>query len=194
MAATTIKVLASIDPMGATDDCRIALGPLWQHVAGREEQGGGRGGSGGSGGSSESSGGGSGSSGTASKAAAAAQHLSWLWQPAPDASLRLFKLDFNSSASTAKQYPLIAALQKHEDRLPLIDCVADVLRWHAILFRALRHGIRRDEAANLTNAQAIARLPSDQQAQARQVLLAFCDSFNRSFVLVERLFECQVPR
>ena len=125
------------------------------------------------------------------KAASTAHKLSWLWTPAPDASLRLFKIDFGSSAKAAKRFPLIAALLKHERRLPLIGCVADVLRWHAVLFRAFRGGLRREEATEVTNAMAIERLPLDQRPAAAEALDAFCASFNRSFVLVERLFECQ---
>ena len=180
VAATVIAQQTELDPMGDVDSCRTALGVLWEYV------------------SDESPGDGevSGEEGTAAtraqaKAAAAAHRLAWLWALAPDASLHLFKLDFGSSAATAKRLPLIAALLKHEKRLPLIGCAADVLRWHAVLLRAFRHGLRRQEAQEMTNAQAIERLPQDQQAEAWEVLRTFCDSFNRSFVLVERLYECQ---
>ena len=192
IAATVIAVQAEIDPTGDIDSCRVALGVLWDYVASdsgpdekdsmareeRERQ-------------LKLEAERTPAEKAAAKAASAAHKLAWLWRPAPDASLRLFKLDFGSSSSASKRYPLIASLLKHERRLPLVSCIADVLRWHAVLFRALRSGIRRDEAAELSNAAAIERLPADQQGEAWEALHAYCDAFNSSFVLVERLFECQ---
>jgi hypothetical protein len=66
-----------------------------------------------------------------------------------------------------------------------------VLRWHHVLFRALeKDGLRREEAASLTNAQAIERLPTEEQPAAWHALDAFCDGFNASFGLVENIYEC----
>ena len=199
MAATCIRVLSDIDPTGDVDSVRTALGVLWPYVSDEKDSGGsvdqGKGGGSKVAATDEQGGGGgemTAANKAAAKAAATAQRLSWLWKPPVDASLRLFKIDFGSSAGAAKRYPLIGALLKHEGRLPLIGCVADVLRWHGVLFRALRNGIRREEAAELSNAQVVERLPHDQQPEAWEILHRFCDSFNRAFVLVERLFECQV--
>ncbi|KAL1512226.1 hypothetical protein AB1Y20_005488 [Prymnesium parvum] len=193
VAATVINVQMQIDPTGDLDACRNALSVLWGYVApnaevrnhdhetkSRDKE-------------SRDFAGADNSSAAkaAAKAAATAHRLAWLWKSSPDSSLRLFKIDFSSSNTATKRFPLIAALLKHERRLPLIGCITDVLQWHAVLFRALRGGIRREEAAELTNAQAIERLPHDQQAEAFEILRNFCSSFNRSFVLVERLFECQ---
>ena len=199
VAATCIRVLSDIDPTGDVDSVRTALGVLWPYVS--DESDGGESGSQGKGASSKATASddqvGAGGESTAAikaaaKAAATAHRLAWLWSPPVDTSLRLFKIDFGSSAGAAKRYPVIGALLKHEGRLPLIGCVADVLQWHGVLFRALRNGIRREEAAEMSNAQAVERLPHDQQPEAWGILQRFCDSFNRAFVLVERLFECQV--
>lgn len=184
VVATVLAVQREIDPAGDVEACRNAFGVLWSAISDEEPEPEKR--------SKEpQEDEATAASKALSKAVLSAQRLAWLWNPAPDASLRLFKLEFGSSVWLAKQFPLIAALLKHERRLPLVGCVADVLRWHAVLFRALRHGLRREEAAELSNAQAIERLPRDQQPEARIVLETFCESFNRSFVLVERLFECQ---
>ena len=184
VVATVLAVQREIDPAGDVEACRNAFGMLWPAISDEEPEPEKR--------SKEpQEDEATAASKALSKAVLSAQRLAWLWNPAPDASLRLFKLEFGSSVWLAKQFPLIAALLKHERRLPLVGCVADVLRWHAVLFRALRHGLRREEAAELSNAQAIERLPRDQQPEARIVLETFCESFNRSFVLVERLFECQ---
>lgn len=184
VVATVLAVQREIDPAGDVEACRNAFGVLWPAISDEEPEPEKR--------SKEpQEDEATAASKALSKAVLSAQRLAWLWNPAPDASLRLFKLEFGSSVWLAKQFPLIAALLKHERRLPLVGCVADVLRWHAVLFRALRHGLRREEAAELSNAQAIERLPRDQQPEARIVLETFCESFNRSFVLVERLFECQ---
>jgi hypothetical protein len=170
ITATVIKVQTDIDPTGDVDTCRKALGALWTHVSDEEEPPAERGR-----GDTERSA----AEHSIAKAAATAQRLAWLWTAAPDASLHLFQLDFGSSVRAARRYPLIAALLKHERRLTLIGCVADVLRWHAVLFSALRNGLRRDEAAEMSNAQAIERLPHDQQAEAQRVLSDFCTAFVR---------------
>ena len=185
VVATVLAVQREIDPAGDVEACRNAFGVLWPAISDEEAELEKR--------SKEppQEEDATAASKALTKALLSTQRLAWLWNPAPDASLRLFKLEFGSSVWLAKQFPLIAALLKHERRLPLIGSVADVLRWHAVLFRALRHGLRREEAAELSNAQAIERLPRDQQPEAHNVLEAFCESFNRSFVLVERLFECQ---
>jgi hypothetical protein len=119
--------------------------------------------------------------------------VSWLWMPAPDCSHALFVREFQLAANNSRRFPTLAALLRHEARLPLIRHIADVLRWHAVLFEALGGtGLRRDEATALTNAELVDRLPEDAQPAAREALTAFCDGFNAAFPLVERLYECQV--
>ena len=53
-----------------------------------------------------------------------------------------------------------------------------------------RRGLRRGEAASLTNAQLVAKLPAPRRAAAAAAMHAFCDAFNRSFGLVPQLYEC----
>ena len=165
--ATVIKAQTQIDPTGDVDACRDALGPLWEYVSSDSQPEKGKGVDQNKSKEDKES---TAAEKALAKAAAVAHKFSWLWKPAPDASLRLFKIDFGGSAGAIKQYPIISALLKHERRLPLIECVADVLQWHAVLFRALRQGLRREEAAEMSNAQAIERLPTDQQADAWEVL------------------------
>ena len=61
-----------------------------------------------------------------------------------------------------------------------------------MLFEALpTHSLSREEASVLTNAQVLERLPASQRARGAAVLARFCLAFNKSFPLVEHLYECQ---
>ena len=124
----------------------------------------------------------------------AADSLRWLWTPPADCSLELLARDFGMRAGNARRYPVVASVLRLGERLPLIRYAADVLRWHAVLFEALGGAgaaLRRADAASITNAQAVERLPAERQPAAWEALRAFCDGFNAAFPLVERLFECQ---
>ena len=115
----------------------------------------------------------------------------WLWEPIVESGARLFARDFAMRSANRARFPVLAAVLRHGARLPLIGCAADVLRWHGVLFEALQQeGLRRGEAASLTNAQLVAKLPAPRRAAAAAAMHAFCDAFNRSFGLVPQLYEC----
>jgi hypothetical protein len=76
--------------------------------------------------------------------------------------------------------------------LELVSGAADVLAWHRVLFAAIGdRPLTRAEAAELTNADAIAWLPREQQCAAREGFRRFARAFNRGLPLVENLYECQ---
>jgi len=115
----------------------------------------------------------------------------WLWNTPLDCSLALFKREFALRASTAARCPILATLVRSET-LPLVQCITDILQWHAVLFGALEGaGLRRDEAAALSSRELVEGLGGARRQQAAAALAAFCDTFNRSFHLVVNLFECQ---
>ena len=66
-----------------------------------------------------------------------------------------------------------------------------MLAWHAVLFEIFPVGsLNAADAADLTNAQAIERLPEKERPRARAVLDHFCAAFNESFPIVETIHEC----
>ncbi|KAH9260003.1 hypothetical protein BASA81_001775 [Batrachochytrium salamandrivorans] len=94
-----------------------------------------------------------------------------------------------------QDYAFLMTFCETEGNLRLVTCLADVLEWSATLGQALAlrpRKLTREEASQLTNAEAIRLFPSQaQQDQATEVLLRYCTAFNQSFRLVPFLYECQ---
>jgi len=115
----------------------------------------------------------------------------WIWAPPVDCSLALFEREFTLRASTASRHPVLAAIVRNRTLL-FIQCIVDILQWHAVLFSALEgSGMRREEAGSISSREVIQNLREDRRAYAAAAMDAFCDAFNKSFHLVVNLFECQ---
>eukprot|EP00439_Symbiodinium_sp_Y106_P048101 s1411_g6.t1 len=107
-----------------------------------------------------------------------------LWHGRQPAGLADFERSFMSCNENAVCRPVL--------RLTALKALPAVLAWHAVLFEAFEdYGLLREEARQLTNSEAIARLPEHRRAHAEESLKEFCRYFNVAFPLVERLFECE---
>ena len=115
-----------------------------------------------------------------------------LWRHREVAIFEKFERRFTNKASNAKEFPVIAALLKHERSLHLIKYAADILEWQATVFRVFRPGsITRAEAASMTNNDVINGVPEgEQRNQAKDALARFCKAFNATIVLPGYLREC----
>jgi hypothetical protein len=72
-----------------------------------------------------------------------------VWRTREASSIEGFKRWFNMLPGNARQYPLLAAVIKHEKDLPLIKHIGAILAWHTVLFSVLKPGsISRDEVGN----------------------------------------------
>ena len=123
---------------------------------------------------------------------AAAAARAQLWRHREIAIFEKFERRFTNKASNAKEFPVIAALLKHERNLHLIKYAADILEWQATVFRVFRPGsITRAEAASMTNADVIKGVPEGEpRSQAKDALARFCKAFNATIVLPGYLREC----
>ena len=115
-----------------------------------------------------------------------------LWRHREISIFEKFERRFVNKASNAKEFPVIAALLKHERNLHLIKYAADILEWQATVFRVFRPGsITRAEAAMKTNADVIYGSPEgEHRNQAKDALARFCKAFNATIVLPGYLREC----
>ena len=111
----------------------------------------------------------------------------------PPPTLKHFLVSSDSVDEFEEKYPLLSAFLEEEKRLQYVQYIIPVLEWHKLLFSVFQNGeINREEASNISNTEAVARLPKEDQAEGRKVMEEFCDAFNISFPLVgERLFECE---
>lgn len=115
-----------------------------------------------------------------------------LWRYRDGSSFDHFKQTFEGMKELQKQYPLIAAFLKEEERLPIIKYMTDVLAWHTVLFEALGSSrITREDAAIIKNSDVINMLPENKRRDAEEIMLAFCEGFNKAFPLIDNLYECQ---
>eukprot|EP00913_Durusdinium_trenchii_P034578 g32348.t1 len=98
-----------------------------------------------------------------------------------------FEESFLARAEQRKRHPLLALVLKQKRRLSALKALPPLLAWHAVLFEAFEDfSLTREEARQLSNGEAITRLPEHLQAQGRQRLQSFCNAFNEAFPLVER--------
>ena len=90
------------------------------------------------------------------------------------------------------RYRLLTALLREETRLEKTKYIINILEWHALLFEFLSSRIlTRDDARDISNLQVVESIDEARRLQALQVLDGFCTAFNRSFHLVELIYECQ---
>ena len=114
-----------------------------------------------------------------------------LWRYRDKATYTEFVRSFYLQSQNEKKYPIISCVLKNEQKLSYIKYAADVLAWHAILFKVYKPGsITRQDAAVITNTQAIELLPVDEQEQAKVTLVGYCTAFNQVLTLPGNLREC----
>jgi len=115
-----------------------------------------------------------------------------LWRIRQPVSYQHFVLTWNlQSASERASFPLLSTLVKEESRLKNIRGICDILAWQKILFQVIPHmSISRTEAIDLTNGEAISRLPVEEQENAKAIFSRFCETFNSVLPNFEKLYEC----
>ena len=114
-----------------------------------------------------------------------------LWRYRDKATYTEFVRSFYLQSQNEKKYPIISCVLKNEQKLSYIKYAADILAWHAILFKVYKPGsITRQDAAVITNIQVIELLPVDEQEQARATLTGYCTAFNQVLTLPGNLREC----
>jgi hypothetical protein len=107
-----------------------------------------------------------------------------LWRSREIVTLTNFFRTFKIKKSNESKYPVIAAVVKHEESLPLIKYAKDILAWHAVLFKVVKPGtITREDAGIIRNRDVIARLPPEEQEQGKSVLNKFCIAFNATITI-----------
>eukprot|EP00004_Rigifila_ramosa_P001109 TRINITY_DN1107_c0_g1_i3.p1 TRINITY_DN1107_c0_g1~~TRINITY_DN1107_c0_g1_i3.p1 ORF type:complete len:6204 (+),score=1430.96 TRINITY_DN1107_c0_g1_i3:1580-18613(+) len=115
-----------------------------------------------------------------------------LWRKREAVSYAHFQRMYSVLSDAKNEYPLLHAFLAVETTLPIVQYAADILAWHAILFEIFPNNVlTREEAAQITNQQAIERLPERDRPQAQAVLARFCEGFNRALPRIEFLYECQ---
>ena len=114
-----------------------------------------------------------------------------LWRVRQVVTFNEFSRCFRLVSSNVKEYPILAAVLQYEKSLPLVKLASHILAWHALLFRVFQPGsLTRAEASNLTNRDAIARLPENEQKHAESVMHNFCHAFNAVITQPGNLREC----
>ncbi len=90
------------------------------------------------------------------------------------------------------KYPVIDAVLKNEESLPLIKYAVDILAWQAVVFKVIKSGsITREEAGLITNADVVLRIESiKSRMQAQAVLDKFVVAFNSTITLPGNLLQC----
>jgi hypothetical protein len=98
---------------------------------------------------------------------------------------------FYRNAANSVQYPLIDAVLSNEDPLSVVDSLPAIFEWHSVLFEAYPEGfLTRENAQELTNSDAVARLPANRQKHGQRVLGTYIEAFNASFRHLE-MIECE---
>merc|ERR1712137_219375 len=116
-----------------------------------------------------------------------------LWRYREPVSFHHFKNFCTLRASDlAENHQLLKRFMEEESRLHHIRGIADVLAWHAILFEVFPHrSMSRIDAIDVTNADAIARLPESRQEDAWAVFHRFARAFNEILPTIDPLYECE---
>eukprot|EP00930_Biecheleria_cincta_P001164 TRINITY_DN102330_c0_g1_i1.p1 TRINITY_DN102330_c0_g1~~TRINITY_DN102330_c0_g1_i1.p1 ORF type:complete len:2842 (-),score=483.01 TRINITY_DN102330_c0_g1_i1:146-7831(-) len=114
------------------------------------------------------------------------------WNGRAQAGIAEFERFMSSRLEHTNNHPLLAIVAKEHKRLEVLRALPATLAWHSVLFDALGdYAITREEARQMTNQEAISRLPEHMRSEAGKRLTDFCECFNKAFPFVERLFECQ---
>jgi hypothetical protein len=114
------------------------------------------------------------------------------WEYTAPISFSHFLATIPNEQSFRRRYSLLNAFLDQEDRLQYIQCIIPILKWHQILFNVFQNNeLSREEAGQITNLDAVERLPCAERPNGHRILNEFCEAFNRSFHLVDNLFECE---
>ena len=111
----------------------------------------------------------------------------------PSPTMEDFFRSTDSTPDFKARYPLLSAFIAEENRLQLVQCMIPILKWHRLLFSVFpSNEIDHVEAGKITNEEAVMRLPTKaEREKGRELLIEYCDAFNKSFPLVgELLYQC----
>ena len=115
-----------------------------------------------------------------------------MWRYIPSVSMDHFSMATSAIPSFEERYPLLSGFMENENRLELVQCIVPILEWHKLLFSIFQNNeLTRDESQKMTNVDVLSRLPTEEeQERGQRVLHNFCKAFNRSFPIVDLIFEC----
>ena len=115
-----------------------------------------------------------------------------MWRIRTFASFSQFEHQFLINTANQIKFPLLAQFLKEEERLPHVKFIIDILQWQSMLFTIFpSNTITRQEAAEITNEDAIKRLSPHYQPAAYSLFSRYAFAFNTAFPLIENLYECQ---
>jgi len=128
--------------------------------------------------------------GSASAATSAARMRFQLFRPRDAISYQHFKQYFIMHSREVAKLPVLRSVLKHEQTLPLIKYVADILAWQVIVFKVIKPGsVSREVAGRMINKDIIfgndftQGLPVEERQQAEITLSNFCRAFNATITL-----------
>lgn len=129
---------------------------------------------------------------TTTMALAEAKPLAWLWTPREVPSFAHFVNQFDRGTENGHRYPLLLTLLRVENRLSMVQGLADIFAWHRVLFAAVPPGsLTREQAGGITNRALLDKLPLEQRAEATALFERFAAIFNRTMPMLHpNLFEC----
>ena len=116
-----------------------------------------------------------------------------LWSYSPYPSMEHFQMAMSGDSVNRQRYPILPDFIEQEGNLQLVQHIVPILEWHQLLFTVFQNNeITREQARELTNRDAVDRLPTQEQRKwGAKVLDEFCVAFNASFPLVVNLYQCQ---
>lgn len=127
-----------------------------------------------------------------SKTSTTSRPSALIWTPRGVPTFESFSAALDAQTEAASKFPLLHALLRVEERLSIVQGLADVLAWHRWLFAALPEGsVSREEVGSLTHGSLLERLPADQQVQATAAFERFAAIFNKTLPMLRpNLYEC----
>lgn len=102
-----------------------------------------------------------------------------------------FMKAFRMNPDNVESYQTLALITEVEEDLAIIKYLPAALAWHGILFEAFADGISRDEAQEMSNEDAILRLPDRRHKEAKRIFDLFAEGFNLILPTIDKIFECQ---
>ena len=116
-----------------------------------------------------------------------------LWSYAACPSMDHFQMAMSGDHVTDARYPILPDFIAQEQNLQLVQHIVPILEWHRVLFTVFQNNeITREQAREITNKEAVNRLPTqEQRVRAAEILDEYCVAFNASFHLVVNLYQCQ---
>ena len=115
-----------------------------------------------------------------------------IWSHAACPSMDHFQMAMSGDKVSA-MYNLLPEFIAQEKNLQLVQHIVPILEWHQVLFTVFQNNeITREQAREITNLEAVNRLPTQvQRERASEILDEYCVAFNESFHLVVNLYQCQ---